>query len=170
VTLSALPLPGSDFGVYLTLSTMRGMVYREFMNPLVRLTAADIVSGLNGQDGAEQARAIRDYLEIHTEFLRDPDGVEMLHGPVWQVQQIRARGVVQVDCDDVAMLGAALGKAVGLRARFVVVGFDSPKAPYRHVWAELSPRSRPQWIDMDVTRPAQGLAFNRIARVLTKEV
>ncbi len=170
VTLSALPLPGSDFGVYLTLATMRGMVYREFMNPLVRLTAADIVAGLNGQDGAEQARAIRDYLEIHTEFLRDPDGVEMLHGPVWQVQQIRARGVEQVDCDDVAMLGAALGKAVGLRARFVVVGFDRRDAPYRHVWVELSPRARPQWIDMDVTRPAQGLAFNRIARVLTKEV
>lgn len=170
MTLSALPLPASDLGTHLTLLTMRAMVYREFMNPLVRLTAAQIVAGINGQDGVEQAHAIRDYLSNFTEFLRDPDGIEMLHGPVWQLQQIRQNGVVQVDCDDVAMLAAALGKAVGLRARFVVVGFDNPKQPYRHVWTELSPRNLPAWVDMDVTRPAQGLPFGRIARVLTKEV
>jgi hypothetical protein len=149
---------------------MRAMVYREFMNPLVRLTATEIVAGIGGQDGVEQARSIREYLEAHTEFLRDPDGVEMLHGPVWQLQQIRQRGVVQVDCDDVAMLSAALGKAVGLAARFVVVGFDKRNAPYRHVWAELSPRAKQQWVDMDVTRPSQGLPFDRIARAFTKDV
>jgi transglutaminase-like putative cysteine protease len=167
VTLSAVPLPGSDFGTRITLWQMRAMVYREFMNPMVRLTATEIAAGT---DGAEQAHAIRDYLEHRTEFVRDPDGVEMLHGPVWQLQQIRQNGVVRVDCDDVAMLAAALGKAVGLRARFVVVGFDNPRAPYRHVWAELSPRNLPAWVDMDVTRPAQGLPFNRIARVLNVDV
>lgn len=140
------------------------------MTPMVRLTATEIVVGIGGMDGVEQAHAIRDYLQNYTEFLRDPDGVEMLHGPVWQLQQIRQRGVVQVDCDDVAMLSAALGKSVGLRARFVVVAFDRPDAPYRHVWAELSPRGVPQWIDMDVTRPAQGLPFNRISRVLYRDV
>jgi len=149
---------------------MRAMVYREFMNPLVRLTASAIVGGINGQDGAEQANAIREYLENTTEFLRDPDGVEMLHGPVWQVQQIRQNGIVRVDCDDVAMLAAALGKSVGLRARFVVVGFGNAKSPYRHVWAELSPRNFPAWVDMDITRPVQGLPFNRVARVLNVDV
>lgn len=169
MTLSALPLPSSDFGTRLTLYSMRAMVYREFLNPLVRLTAAEIVAGY-GTDGIEAATAIRDWLENHTQFLRDPHGVEMLHGPVWQVQQIQKNGVVQVDCDDVAMLAAALGKSVGLRARFVVVGFDNPKAPYRHVWAELGPPNVPAWVDMDITRPAQGLPFDRIARVLTVTV
>lgn len=149
---------------------MRAMVYREFLNPAVRLTAAQIVAGISGQDGVEQAQAIRDWLDSHTDFLRDPDGVEMLHGPVWQVNQIRTHGTEQVDCDDVAMLGAALGKAIGLRARFVVVGFDSPRAAYRHVWAELSPRGNVKWVDMDVTRPSQGLPFDRIARVFTSDV
>lgn len=149
---------------------MRAMVYREFVNPIVRLTASQIVGGGNGMDGTEQALSIRDFLENHVEFLRDPDGVEMLHGPVWQLQQIQQNGVVRVDCDDVAMLSAALGKAVGLRARFVVVGFDNPKAPYRHVWTELAPRNLPVWVDMDITRPAQGLPFNRISRVLNVDV
>lgn len=163
--LSALPLPSSDWGTHLTLMQMRMMVYREFVTPIVRITAGEITAG-SGNDGYEQAQLIRDFLTTHTEFMRDPDGVEMLHGPAWQLQQIRSTGVVRVDCDDVAMLGAALGKAVGLRARFVVVAFGGKKAPYRHVWAEVSPNGR-EWVDMDVTRPAQGLPFDVISRTLT---
>lgn len=169
--VSAFPLPASDFGTHLTLAAMRGMVVREFMNPTVRLVATDVVRGIGGKDGVEQAHAIRDFLEQHTEFLRDPDGVEMLHGPVWQLQQILSRGVVQVDCDDVAMLGAALAKAVGLRARFMAAAFLDPKSPYRHVWAEIGPRTAPPtWIELDVTRPAQGLPFGYISRLLPVEV
>lgn len=168
MTLSALPLPSSDLGTFFTLAQMRAMVYREFMLPMVRLTATDIVAGLGGVDGVEQAHMIRDWLENHTEFLRDPDGVEMLHGPAWQIQQVRQRGNVQVDCDDVAMLSAALGKSIGLRARFAVVAFDG--GPFRHVWTELSPGAAPSWVDMDVTRPSQGLLFNRITRTAYRNV
>lgn len=168
--LSAIPLPLGDLGTYLTLATMRGMVQREFMLPVIRLTATEIVGGLGGQDGVEQAHAIREWVETHTEFLRDPDGVEMLHGPAWQVSRILTHQRAYLDCDDVAMLAAALGKAVGLRARFVTVGFVTPKSPFRHVWTELSPRGADAWVDVDVTRPAQGLPFNRITRAFTMTV
>lgn len=169
--LAAIPLPSSDVGTYLTLAQMRAMVYREFMSPAVRLLATDIVRGIGGKDSGEQIHAIRDFLVQHTEFLRDPDGVEMLHGPVWQVQQILQRGVVQVDCDDVAMLAAALGKSVGLRARFVAVAFVNKQSPYRHVWTELSAGTMPPvWVDMDVTRPAQGLPFGYISRIFRLDV
>ncbi|MGH3589542.1 MAG: transglutaminase domain-containing protein [Pseudonocardiaceae bacterium] len=113
---------------------------------------------------------MREWVEAHTEFLRDPDGAEMLHGPSWQIQTVLTQGRVYVDCDDVAMLAAALGKAIGLRARFVVVAFSSPNAPFRHVWTELSPRPTPQWVEVDVTRPAQGLPFNLITRSIALEV
>lgn len=165
--LASLPLPSSDLGVYFTIATMRAMVYREFMLPIVRLTASNVVGGLGGKDGAEQANAIRDWLETHTEFLRDPDGVEMLHGPAWQLRQIHALGVVRLDCDDVAILAAALGKAIGLRARFVVLAFGG--GGYRHVFTELSPRGIPQWVDMDVTRESQSLPGN-ISRAFVKDV
>jgi hypothetical protein len=169
--LSALPLPTGDLGTFMTLGTMRSMVAREFLLPVVRLTATDIVAGLGGADGVEQAHMIREWIDAHTEFLRDPDKVEMLHGPSWQVQRILQTGRIYVDCDDVAMLAAALGRAVGLRARFVVVGFSRQNAPFRHVWAELSPRRpQPQWIEMDLTRAAQEMPFNNIRRVLTVEV
>lgn len=162
--LSSLPMPAGDLGTWLTLTMMRSMVNREFLFPIIRLTASQIVSG-SGRDGIVQAQEIRGWLDGNVDFLRDPDGVEMLHGPVWQVKQILSQGRLQVDCDDVAMLSAALGKAVGLRARFVVVAFDNPNAPYRHVWTELSPYTVSAWTDMDITRPMQGLPFDRISRV-----
>jgi len=168
--LAALPLPSSDLGTHLTLATMRGMATRDAMTPMVRLTASGIVAGLGGKDGFEQAQIIREYVATHTEFLRDPDMVEMLHGPVWQLQQIQKRGIVQVDCDDVAMLAAALGKSIGLRARFVAVAFGGKNAPFRHVWAELAPRMVNAWVDVDTTRPAQALDFPRVSRVIVKDV
>lgn len=165
--LASLPLPSSDLGTFFTVATMRAMVYREFMSPVVRLTAGDIVAGL-GKDGVEQSHAIRDWIDSHTEFLRDPDGVEMLHGPVWQIQHIRKHGIVRLDCDDVAMLSAALGKAVGLRARFTVLAFGG--GGYRHIFTELSPRGVNAWVDMDVTRNSQILPASGISRAFHKEV
>lgn len=163
--LASFPLPGGDLGTYLTLGQMRAMVLREFMLPDVRLCASRI-AGPYGSDGAAQAVAIRAWLEDHVAFLRDPDGVEMLHGPAWQVRRALTQGVVYVDCDDVAVLAAALGKAAGLKARFVVVGFGSPKAPFRHVWTELAAPGSRHWIECDITRPAQGLPESA-SRVLT---
>lgn len=162
--VSALPLASGDFGTWMTLRSMRGMVLRQYLLPIVRLTATQIVAGLGGKDGVLQAEAIRRWVDNHVEFLRDPDGAEMLHGPSWQLDQINIMKRVYVDCDDVAMLAAALGKSIGLRARFVVVAFDYPNAPYRHVWTELAPINKNVWTDVDITRPSQGLPFDRITR------
>lgn len=169
--LTAFPLPSNDLGTWLTLLAMRSMVVREFMLPVVRLTATNIVAGLGGKDGVAQATEIREWLNQYTEFLRDPDGAEMVHSPSWQIQQVQNNGRVYIDCDDVAVVSAALGKSIGLRARFVVVGFDAPYAPFRHVWTELSPVApMPVWVDMDTTRPAQGLPLDRITRMSFMDV
>lgn len=163
--LAALPQGTGDFATYVTLGAMRGMVQRDFVLPVVRLTATDIVAGIGGKDGVEQAHAIRDWLSAHVEFLRDPDRAEMLHGPAWQINRIRKKGIIYVDCDDVAMLAAALGRSVGLRARFTLVGFNYPGAPFRHIWTDLAPPNGQQWIDCDITREQQNLPA-RISRTI----
>ena len=164
--LASLPLPGGDFGTYLTLGQMRAAVLRDFLAPDVRLTAARI-AGAAGPGAEGQALALRQWLEDHVQFVRDPSQTEMLHGPAWQVRRALTHGTLQIDCDDVAMLAAAMGKAIGLQARFIVVGFGSPKAPFRHVWTELAaPGQHPRWLECDITRPAQGLPFGAIARIL----
>lgn len=149
---------------------MRRLAINAAVQPAVREVGARIVLGVPGMDGTLQAKVIREWIADHVEFLRDPYGVEALHEPVVMLRAILTRGVVQVDCDDVAILAAALGRTIGLRARFVTVGFNSPTAPFRHVWTELADPRAQVWVDVDVTRPAQGLSALPISRSYVVEV
>lgn len=154
--------PG-DLGTYVTLAQMKGLVNNESTHPLVRGLAAKLARESGSQDSTDHARAIHDWMEERTTFLRDPSGVEALHGPALMVNGILTDGSIAIDCDDVAILAAALGKAIGLHARFVVVGF-SPQGPFRHVWAELRARAQGSpWVEFDLTRQDQDLP-PRIAR------
>jgi hypothetical protein len=153
--LSAIPVLPGDAGTAVAIGRMRFLVNRTYVLPVVRQPAAAIVAQVGPRDAVGRALSIRQFLEGHIQFLPDPTGTEYLHPPDWQMSQVLTRGIVQVDCDDVAMLAAALGKAVGLHARFIVVGFGSPKAQFQHVWTELAPTVVGPWIECDITRADQ---------------
>lgn len=155
-------IPGGDAGTVVTLGKMRSLVNRSLVLPIVRGAAVSIVRLVVPRDRRGQVAAIRRFLNERVQFLRDPVGVELLHTPDWLLRDIKARYYTNADCDDVAMLGAALGKAVGLKARFVAVAFYDPVAPYSHVWAELFDGDR--WGDVDVTRTVQDLSSKGISR------
>lgn len=164
-------MPGGDWGTRATVAHMARLARQAAPAPIVRTTAARLVFGLTPAEADAQCREIGEWVGQHTMFLPDPSGVEALHDPAWLVREALTRGVVQCDCDDVAMLAAAMGLSVGLRARFVVVGFHSPNSPYQHVWTELAgPRPGASWWSIDPTRPAQGLGALPISRALTVEV
>lgn len=140
------------------LGHMARMARAAMVDPDVRGLALDITNGVAGRDGGLQARVIRSWLDSNVQFTRDPSNVELLYTPQRMVALLRGgRAPLRIDCDDVAVLAAALGGAVGLRSRFMAVGFLSPNAPISHVWTELSPPRTDQWYEMDVTRAAQGL-------------
>lgn len=80
------------------------------------------------------------------------------------LEEARELGHASGDCDDAAILGAALALEMGLRARFIVLGFQ-PWGPYAHVYAEVSEGG--PWVDLDVTAPHQFPAGLRIHRRLT---
>jgi transglutaminase-like putative cysteine protease len=165
-----IPVPGGDGGTYATLGIMARAARAAAVTPIVRRTAVALASSAATRDGTVQAAAIRGWLDDHIVFLRDPTNQELVHDPVVLVRSILAKGVVHVDCDDVATLAAALGLSVGLRARFVIVGFKGMAGAYRHVWTELSDPRRERWIEMDITRPAQGLGGLPITRIFRREV
>lgn len=132
---------------------MKRLVDRAIEQPLTLQVAGHIVRNVNPRNRRGQTVALRQWLAAHIRFLPDPLGVEVLWTPGELLNTIARQGYAQVDCDDVSTLSAALGKAIGLPARFVVLGFYRPNAPFRHVFTELSNGSA--WLDMDVTRPAQ---------------
>jgi len=159
-----LPIPSGDAGTSATLAHMRMLARNASLQPLVRATAGRLVLGVSGFDGVTQARILRDWIEERVTFLADPATAEMLLEPTRVLHRILTAGIVQLDCDDVATLAATMGLAIGLRARFVVVGFSSPNAPFRHVWTELADARRVRWVAVDPTRPVAGLDSLAISR------
>lgn len=149
VRLESLPAD-PDGQTRTTLEHMRAVVNASLRTPAVLETAAGIVQGIDGRDTVGQADALRRWLAMHLAFLPDPQGQETLRTPLYQLELIARGRRAQVDCDDAAILSAALGKAIGLEARFVALAFKG--GPYRHVLTEL--RTTRGWRDMDVTSDA----------------
>ena len=160
------PIPGGVWGTRTIVGYMKRLVREGKVSPLVRDLALSITRGVPGRDGLAQAVAIRNWLAINVDFTRDPSGAELLYTPQRLARILTERGPpLRIDCDDVAVLAAALGASIGLRARFQFVGFLSPRAPIRHVWAELaSPSGDRRWVQQDVTRTSQPLPMNRAVR------
>jgi transglutaminase-like putative cysteine protease len=127
-------------------------------------TANDIVSVVPPRDILGQIHAIYDWLLRRFRFVADPVNVELLRDPAGAVKRINARGFTQGDCDEAAMLGASLGMANGIRARFRALAF-APGAPYTHVIADLR-GSDGAWYPLDITRP-QGFTPPPVVRTLT---
>lgn len=166
-------IPAGDAGTKATLRQMVRIIRAGAWDPVVRRQALRILGLVNGRDGKAQALTLREWLADHFQFVRDPTNVELLHTPARLLTDAGPDGIVRADCDDAAMLGAALAQSVGLQARLVVVGFLSPNAPYRHVWAEVAAPSGPDantWIELDVTRSAQKIPVDKISRWLVVPV
>lgn len=160
-------IPRGDAGTRATLARMRQLVNAARTNPLVRQTAQRVIEYCPMRDDFAQARAIRGFLEQRIRFCKDPLGVELLHTPEWMLREIGRRFYVLVDCDDAAILGAALAKAVGLAAHFEALAFFTQDAPFQHVYALIPTRRGP--VELDVTKSAQSIP-PVISRRLTIEV
>jgi transglutaminase-like putative cysteine protease len=153
VTLSGLSwIPDGDAGTYSTLARMAQVVNLGQINPLTVDAAHRIVSGCRPRDSGCYAYTIRAWLARWFRFVPDALDVETLRTPDYLLQELATRGAMTGDCDDAAVLGAALGKAVGLPARFVVLGFASAGDAFGHVYAQLQTQAG-NWVSLDVTKP-----------------
>lgn len=162
-----------DYGSGQTLQKMRSLVNGSLSVPLVVETANSIAATVPARDYLAIAQAIRSWMQRNFRFVRDPVGVELVRDPVYQLTQWQNNGYISGDCDDAAVLGAALGKANGIGARFIAVGF-APGGPLLHVFTILTGRrdggmgSLGPGVDLDVTRPSVTNA--RIARQMSVTV
>ncbi len=173
-TMKQYEIPSGDRGTRRTLEVMQQLVIAASMNPDVRDMAAKIMR----PDKLKPSLSIyvlRDWLRVVMRFVRDPGTAEALTDPVALVQRIAANGFAIGDCDDVALLAAAMALSVGFRVRFVVVGFHgtAPLAggldsadPFLHIWAEVAPPTGTLvWTEMDTTRPMQRVPMDELSRV-----
>ncbi len=141
-------IPKTDVGTYRTLQIMAQVVNESLIDPYVVYKAKSIVQGCPEKDTMCQSHTIMEWVKTHTSFIRDPSGVELLHTPKFQLQAIERSGYLSIDCDDFSVLAASLGKAVGMRAKFVILGFLENNAPFTHVYTvlEVGPK---KWLPVD---------------------
>lgn len=127
-----LALPGGDSGVLSTLWVMRACVDDAVENggPVVRL--AFKVAAFAGKGVAAQVRAVYDFLRGSVVFKRDALALEHVRHPDQLASEIEATGRTAGDCDDVATLGAALLRALGVRPALVVASVR-PGGAFHHV-------------------------------------
>jgi transglutaminase-like putative cysteine protease len=109
----------------------------------VREKAKELTRGLLQKDFEGEARAIFYYCRDQIRYVRDIRGVETLHDPVTMLQ------TKQGDCDDKAILAAALLGSIGHECRFVAVSFHPGQ--FCHVWIQVNVRGK--WLDMETTEP-----------------
>lgn len=147
-------IPSGVAGPRVTLGRMKQLVNQSLTDPVVIQAARSVVALEMPRDKDSHARAVKAYLVDHFQFIPDPRGVEALATPRIMLDRLRTGYFVQGDCDEAAILGAAMGKAIGLRAVFVALGFI-PRAPLSHVYTIL--RGATGWLSLDVTKPQRPL-------------
>lgn len=134
-----LDLPGTsaDDRVDATIAAMRAVVKSTDITQHVAKLARVLVSHEAYRDYDGMLRSVFELLSPverggRVQFARDIAGRELLRHPDQLIAELSRRGVTSADCDDRAMLGAALLRAMGFRAGFIVVG-KRARGPFHHV-------------------------------------
>lgn len=147
-----LPAAEGKAGTDQTVAAMREFALAGAHNPAIVHLAREIVRGVGSHDYEGEVARVHAWVQEHVRYTQDPRGQEWVQTP-----SITAWVLGQGDCDDHAVLVAALGMALGHGAAFRVVATD-PSRPTEasHVYALVGIRSRtrgPVWIACDTTQP-----------------
>ena len=133
-TVTTYTIPQGDRGAYETLRIMKRIVHESMKDLPVLDAAKAIIRRAGGKDRRAQSQAIGEWVRSSLRFVRDPYGVETIHTPLFMLDRIHINEMFEADCDDYAVLSASLAKAVGLRTKFVILGFLSKGSPWAHVY------------------------------------
>jgi transglutaminase-like putative cysteine protease len=166
VPVREVQIPTGDRGARKMVRVMADEARAAIRNPLTIRTVETITPP--GANPADRIFFIREWLRERFIFSPDPHGIELLRTPDYSLNRILQEGETRGDCDDLAVLVAALGIAAGLPARFVLFAFGE-RLPFSHVFCELFAECT-GWQEFDLTRPAQMPPGMKVKRAETHEV
>lgn len=127
---------------------MARMVRGSRANAEVRNTARELTAFLLSKAWREEIRTCFEFVRDQIRYVMDPVAVELVQAPEVTLA-VRAG-----DCDDKAVLLAALLMAIGHPCRFVAVAFDNPSV-FEHVYvqAAVGDPAAGEWVSLDPTEP-----------------
>jgi transglutaminase-like putative cysteine protease len=139
-------IPDGSVGTGLTLEKISQIVGFSLRRPVVRLVALSVLKRANvdGRNNVEVASAIFNFVKNKVRFVPDPVNVETLQCPETTLR------LGYGDCDDQALLIAALMASVGLSVRFRTVGVNSEN--HSHIFTEVFLND---WVSADPSECSQ---------------
>jgi hypothetical protein len=125
-------------GIQQTCERMQELVQACHFDPrlIVRRAAEQIVARTPGGDRLAESRAIFRWVRCHVRYTRDPAHLEYLQDPRQLLAVIDARWLAFGDCDDHAMLTAALALSLRIPVVWVLVA-RLEDLDFAHVYAAL---------------------------------
>ncbi len=123
------------FGEEITLNTMNRMgsiINSSIRDYYVRRWAEKIIER-TGEDDASRAQVIYDFLSNHTNYVKDPTGLELLKTPKVSLQLIERGEIPGLDCDCLTILSMALLKSIGFRVGMRAAGYR-PDGKFTHIY------------------------------------
>ena len=157
-------LPDGLPGTARTLTAMRDLAAGPWgaRSAIIRALALNIVreAAVPEKDYLGEVVALFQWVQRSIRYVRDPIGQELVTAPETLVQT-RAG-----DCDDHAVMLAALLGSLGHRSRFVTIGFqaDQPER-FSHVYLEAQPAGSDTWIPLDAIKKDRPAGWEAVAPV-----
>ena len=93
--------------------------------------------------------AVYNWVKTNVHYIPDPENVEWFTSPAKMVEKYRQGYILAGDCDDHALLNAALLKVLGYQARVALVAFEGNDIT--HAYAEVYSPTLQRWIAVDTT-------------------
>lgn len=141
-----------------TISEMTRLAQEASVDPRLAVLAKRIVSGVRSKDYVSELRRIYDWVKQNVRYRQDARLVETLHHPIYMLQNPQDG----FDCDDHAMLVAALCMALGHGAAFRTVCAErsAPNEP-SHVYplGLINQNGRVVAIPLDTTMQSKGFGW-----------
>jgi transglutaminase-like putative cysteine protease len=143
-------IPTGRHGTTEVLAHMARLVRESAREPAVRQMALDLVRSVYASRYADVVWGLKNFFMRHFRFIDEPD--EMITAPSRLLRAIREAGAAWGDCDDAAVLAAAMLYSLGFAVRFRAV-IEQPDGSFGHVFAEYKAPDSQVWLIFDPTVP-----------------
>jgi hypothetical protein len=136
-----------------TVSLMIEIARKQSQLKEIRDFAIDIVNQYKtkSHEHLKESASIGDFIKNNVQYLKDIQGVELLHDPLLMIADIK-RGISRGDCDDMALLTATLLLSIGIKPYFKIVRWRETKGNYNHIYVMVNERNgsdKPEWLALD---------------------
>lgn len=113
------------------------------VEPFIRAKALELTAGLKQKNRMGEIFAVWEFVKNRIRYVRDIRNVETLQDPDYTLLQGAG------DCDDKAVLTAALLESIGHPTAFLALGFAPGK--FSHVIAETRAGPSGKWLPLETT-------------------